>query len=344
MSRRHLTRWPLFASFALFAGAGLALASEPGKFERTLVVSGPVDLDVRSDPGGVEITAGPSGSVRVRAVIKPMFGRLDLDLAEANIRELEKNPPIEQVGNRIRVGYVSNPSLLRGVTIHFEVETPRQTTARALTSSGGIRIDGIAGPIETTTSSGRTEISNVASEIKVAGHSGAVVIRDAGGTVAVRNRSGGIQLSGIQGTVDAETTSGRTELSDLSGGVRSRTNSGSIRIEDARGAVVAHNDSGSIHAFRLGGSVHTETKSGAIRISQVLPAPIRALAESGAIQVKLARGGGYTIDAQSDSGKVTGPVANTSGRTADAHSLKAQVGAGGPLVDLDSHSSRIEIN
>ena len=94
------------ASVALLAGACLALGSDSGTFDRTLPVSGPVDLDVRSDPGGVAITTGSSTSVRVHAVIKPLFGRLDLDLAETNIRALEKNPPIEQVGNRIRIGYV----------------------------------------------------------------------------------------------------------------------------------------------------------------------------------------------------------------------------------------------
>jgi hypothetical protein len=332
------------ASAALLAGACLALGSDPGTFDRTLPVSGPVDIDVRSDPGGVAITTGSSTSVRVHAVIKPLFGRLDLDLAEANIRALEKNPPIEQMGNRIRIGYVKDQALLSGVTIHFEIETPSLTVAHAYTASGGISIDGITGPVEASTASGRIEISNVASEIKTTGHSSAVVIRNAGGHVFVRTQSGGIQLTSIRGAVEAETTSGRTLIADVSGEVRSTTHSGSISIDNARGAVVAHNDSGSILALRLGGSVHAETKSGAIRISQLSPAPIRAIADSGAIKVKLASGGGYLIDAKSRSGKVVGPVTNTSHRTQDAHSLKAQIGPGGPLVDLATQSSRININ
>jgi hypothetical protein len=345
MSVRPLNRSVLCAALVLLVCACWALGSEPGAFDRTLLVSGPVNLDVRSDPGGLHITTGSSTtSVRVHAVIKPLLGRVDFDLAEANIRALEKNPPIEQSGNRIRIGYVKDPALLRGVTIHFEIEAPRMTETQAYTESGGIRIDGIAGPAVATTASGRTEISNVASEIKVNGHSGAIVVRNAGGNVFARNQSGGIQLSGIRGAVEAETTSGRTEVSDVSGEIRTTTHSGSINIDKASGAVVAHNSSGSIQAFQLGGSVRAETKSGAIRISQVSPAPIRALAESGAIQVTLASGGGYLIDAQSVSGKVSGPLANMSGRTIGPHSLKAQIGSGGPLVDLDTHSSKIDIN
>ena len=332
-----------FSISASFLFCAFAFASEPGTFNRTLPVSGPVTLDVRSDPSGVYITTGSSPNVVVHAIIKPLYGRLDLDIAEANIRALEQNPPIEQVGNQIRIGFVKDPALLRAVTIRFEIETPRATQVHAHTESGGISIDGIAGPVETVTSSGRTEISNVEGELKVTGHSGAIVIRDAGGHVSVHNGSGGLQLYGIHGGVDAETTSGRTEISDVSGDIRATTHSASIRIDKAKGAVEAHNTSGSIDALQSSGSVHAETTSGAIRISQVRPAPIRALTRAGAIKVQLASGGGYLLDAQSASGKVSGPSTSTLARTKDAHSLKGQIGSGGPLVDLDTHSSKIEI-
>ena len=332
-----------FHLFASFLFCAFAFASEPGTFDRTLPVSGPVTLDVRSDPGGVYITTGSSLNVVVHAIIKPLYGRLDLDIAEANIRALEQNPPIEQVGNQIRIGFVKDPALLRAVTIRFEIATPRATQVRAHTESGGISIDGIAGPAETVTSSGRTEISNVEGELKVTGHSGAIIIRDTGGHVSVHNGSGGLQLYGIHGAVETETTSGRTEISDVSGDIRAMTHSASIRIDKAKGAVEAHNTSGSIDALQSSGSVHAETTSGAIRISQVSPAPIRALTRSGAIKVELASGGGYLLDAQSNSGKVSGPSTSTLARTKDAHSLKGQIGSGGPLVDLDTHSSKIEI-
>ena len=134
-----------FHLFASFLFCTFAFASEPGTFDRTLPVTGPVALDVRSDPGGVYITTGSSPNVVVHAIIKPLYGRLDLDIAEANIRALEQNPPIEQVGNQIRVGFVKDPALLRAVTIRFEIETPRATQVHAHTESGGISIDGIAG-------------------------------------------------------------------------------------------------------------------------------------------------------------------------------------------------------
>jgi hypothetical protein len=333
----------LLAATVLLAGASGALASDPGSFDRTLAVTGPVFLDVKSDPGGAVITTGPEATVRVHAIIKPLFGRLDLDLAEANIRALEKDPPIEQSGNRIRIGYVKDPSLLRGVTIRFEIETPQASEVRAATTSGGIRIDGIAGPANTMTNSGRTEISNVGASINVGVGSGAVIIRNAGNSVVVRSQSGGIQLTGIRGSAELQTSSGRHEISDVGGPLRATTNSGSIRIEDARAGVIARNSSGSITALRIGGSVHAETGSGEIRIEQVKPAPIRAVARSGAIHVKLASGGGYLLEALSHSGKISAPAEVAAQLARDGHSLKAQLGQGGPLVDLDTQSSRIAI-
>lgn len=334
-----LARLMPFAATAFLLGAGTALASEPGTFDRTLAVSGPVVLDVRSDRGGVIVTVGSATSLRVHAVIKPLYGKFDLDIAEANIRALEKDPPIEQVGNQIRIGYVKDPALLRGVTIRFEIEAPRATEVRARTESGGIRIDGVNGPASTETQSGRTDISDVTGQIKVVGHSGAVIIRNAGNLVSVRNQSGGIQLTRIGGEVEAETTSGRTEIRDVFGNIRSTTESGSIIIDTAKAAVYALNRSGSIDATQLGGAITAETRSGAIRISQVSPAPIRAFTKSGAIRVDLAGQSGYEIDARSDSGKVSGPLA----KNGDARKLLTKLGAGGPLVDLDTHSARIDI-
>ena len=338
---RHRLAVHISASLLL---CSFAFASQPVTVDRTLPVSGPVTLDVRSDPGGVYITRGSSEKVVVHAIIKPRYGRLDFNIAEANIRALEKDPPIEQVGNQIRIGFVRDPALLRAVTIRFEIQTPRATEVRAHTESGGISIDGIAGPVDTVTSSGRTEISDVEGELKVRGQSGEIIIRGAGGRVSIRNGSGGLQLSSIRGGVEVETTRGRIEISDVTGDIRSTTHSASIRIDHAKGAVEARNGSGSIDALASGGSVRAETTSGAIHISQVSPAPIRALSKSGALKVELASGGGYLLDAQSDSGKVSGRATSTFVRAKDAHSLKGQIGSGGPLVDLDTHSSKIEID
>lgn len=322
-----------------------ALASEPGTFDRTLPVSGPVILDIQSGPGGIHITSGSSSSVVVHAVIRSVFGRVDLGVAEANILALQQNPPLEQNGNSIRIGYVKNEGLLKGVTITYDIQTPRETRVHASADAGGIHIAGVRGPVETVNSAGLSEASDVEATLKMTSRAGGIVIRNAGNQVFVRNESGGIQMQGIHGNVDAATGNGRIEITDVNGDVQATTRSASIRIDNIKGAVDAHNTSGSIEAFQLAGSVRAETSSGSIRISQVSPAPIRALTGSGAIRVELASGGGYTLDAQSEKGKISGKATDGFAKTKEhEHLLKGEISSGGPLVDLDTRSSKIEIN
>jgi len=97
---------------ALILVTGVLSADEQGSFEKTLTVSGPVDLDVVTDSGGITVMPGPAGSVRVHAILRAQHGWFDFNDAEAHIRELERNPPIEQTGNRVRVGYVHGRDLL----------------------------------------------------------------------------------------------------------------------------------------------------------------------------------------------------------------------------------------
>jgi len=72
----------LYASTLLVLSAHVIPASSPGAFDRTLQVSRPVFVEARSDPGGVVITTGKNGSVRVHAILKPLYGRLDLGRSE----------------------------------------------------------------------------------------------------------------------------------------------------------------------------------------------------------------------------------------------------------------------
>jgi DUF4097 and DUF4098 domain-containing protein YvlB len=324
--------------------AGAALASEPGKFDRTLAVTGPVNLDIQSGPGGINISVGTAESFVVHAVIRSTFGRVDLGSAEANIRALEQDPPVEQAGNTIRIGYVKDQALLRGVSVTYEVETPRASRVHATADAGGIRIVGVEGPVETVNEAGHSEVSGVRGGLRMTARAGGIVVRDAGAEVFVRNQSGGIEVQGVGGGVDAETTSGRIAISGVAGDVHADTHSASIRLDGVKGAVRAQNQSGSIEAFGSGGAVHAETASGSIRISQASAAPIRALSGSGAIHVELANGAGYMLDAQSVKGKISGRATESFPKVKDQRTLKGQIGLGGPLVDLDTRSSKIEID
>src|SRR5881296_323838 len=98
---------PLALAGLLALVAAAAAAAVEGSFDRTLQVSGPTELEVRTGLGRIEVRGGSAGTVRIHGVIRARRDRewLGFDRsAEQEVRRLESNPPIEQDGAIIRVG------------------------------------------------------------------------------------------------------------------------------------------------------------------------------------------------------------------------------------------------
>src|ERR1051326_7644667 len=79
-----------------------ALAAPTGHFERTLKVSGQVDMELVSGSGNINVHIGGNDTVQISAKIHGsnngtswLFGSGSL---EENIRKIEQNPPIQQQG------------------------------------------------------------------------------------------------------------------------------------------------------------------------------------------------------------------------------------------------------
>src|SRR3954471_19237814 len=82
-----------------------AWAAAEGSFQRSLKVSGPVDLDIETGSGNIEIRTGSSDQVQItghiRANNNTWFGSSSGDTTE-KVKHIESNPPIQQSGNDIR--------------------------------------------------------------------------------------------------------------------------------------------------------------------------------------------------------------------------------------------------
>jgi hypothetical protein len=202
-----------------------AFPREIGSFDRTLAVSGAVDLDVETGSGHITVRRGSGNSVHVHATISA--GDWDFRGAEQRAREIERNPPIQQSGNSIRIERLSDFSDWH-VSISYEIETPAQTNLHARTGSGGETVEGIQGPVTATTGSGGIRVSDIGADVRA----------DTG--------SGGIELDNIQGRVSANTGSGGIRASNLTAGVTARTGSGGVQLQlPASGGFELHARTGS---------------------------------------------------------------------------------------------------
>jgi hypothetical protein len=275
----------LFALLVIAGGLCYAQRTE-GSFERTLNLTGFADLELTTDAGGIDVVPGPPGRIRIRGVLKAednWFRRRE-DV-ESHIRELEAHPPIVQNGNSVRVE-VHDRSMLRGISMRLEVETPPDSRLRARADSGGIDVRGIKGPVECHTDSGGIHASEIDSEVRATADSGGIHIRRVNGPIYAHADSGGIDAMEISGSIDAEVDSGGVRVSQTAPApIRARSDSGGAYITLASTGgydIQAHAGSGPITAPEM-------TVSGRISAHEVYG--------------KLRRGGAL-VDVRTDSGHI----------------------------------------
>ncbi len=263
---------------------GLAQTPE-GKFERTLSVSGPVSLDLATDSGGIWVRPGAAGTVQIRGILKGsrMGNRSEI---ERRIRALEQDPPIEQRGNTVRVGHVTEAGLLRGVSMRLEILTPPDSRLLAQADSGGIQVEGIRGPVDAKADSGGIGAADIGSEVRATTDSGGIHIRNVQGPVFARADSGGIEAEGVAGTIDAATDSGGVRLS--------QTTPAPIRVRaDSGGATIRLAPEG-------GYDISVASDSGRITVPEI---SVRGTTSRNRVEGRI-RGGGPLVDVHVDSGNV----------------------------------------
>lgn len=304
-------------------------AATTGHFERTLQVSGQVELEVSSGSGNITIHQGGSGTVNVTAKIHAnsgswLFGSGNV---EERIHRIEQNPPVVQQGNTVRIGKIDDRELTRNISIDYDLTVPPQTRLTSRTGSGDQLISGLQLPLTAKTGSGNITVEHVSAEARVSSGSGDLKIDSIKGILYCDTGSGNIHATEIAGDVFASTGSGNVEVHQNAGGsVKADTGSGNIKLYGVKGGLRAHAGSGDIEAE---GEPASDWQLGA---------------GSGNINLKVPAKSSFNIDARTSSGslKVNHPV-TMQGTLAHNH-IQGKVGNGGVLVDLHTGSGDIQVN
>jgi hypothetical protein len=98
-----LSRFALFLALLLIA---IPLIAEEAIFDRTLKVTGSVDLEVVTGSGHIYVRSGGAGSVTVHGIVKDSCCNLFSNTDPNAVKAIANNPPIEQSGNTIRIGHL----------------------------------------------------------------------------------------------------------------------------------------------------------------------------------------------------------------------------------------------
>jgi DUF4097 and DUF4098 domain-containing protein YvlB len=235
----------------LLAAAALALASIPvlaseATFDRTLSVSGRVELSVSTGSGNIHITRGSANQVHIFGRVKSSWGG-----SEDRVREIAAHPPIEQTGGIVQIG--GHHENYHNISIDYEIQTPENSFLDAGSGSGNITVDGVGENAKLSTGSGNIHATGL--------HGG----------FSVNTGSGDIYAEqGGEGDVKAQTGSGNVELRNLHGGLHAGTGSGDIKaggspsapwkLETGSGNVEywAGNAALTLDASTGSGSIHTD--------------------------------------------------------------------------------------
>jgi DUF4097 and DUF4098 domain-containing protein YvlB len=299
-------------------------ASSEGSFQRTLQVTGPVNLDLNTGSGSVNVRTGSSSEVQVTGHIKTtnwLGGS-----ADERVKRIEANPPIQQSGNDIRIGHVGDTELLHNISISYDLVVPAETELRSHTGSGSQSVEGLQKQIEIESGSGSLKISDI------------------GDTVRAETGSGGIEIDRVKGYVRTKAGSGSIRATDIAGGFEGRTGSGHITLEQtASGSVRANTGSGGMELRGVHGSLDARAGSGTITAEGNPTGSWTVDSGSGNIHLKLASEASFDLDAHTSSGSISVSQPVTVQGTMGHKELRGKIHGGGVPVQVETGSGNIEI-
>lgn len=271
----------LLAVAALLAAAALPAVASEATFERTLNVNGRVELNISTGAGSIHLSRGADNQVHVVGHVKSGWGANN----DARVREIAAHPPIEQVGNIIRIGL--HHENLHNISIDYDIQAPANAFLEASSGSGSLIIDGVGDNAKLSTGSGDIRATGLKNSFSANTGSGSISIEQTG-----------------QGDVRAQTGSGNIELRGIRGGLRAGTGSGSIRIEGTPTADwKLETGSGSIEFLpgRAGFTLDASSGSGGIHCDQQMS--VQGSLDRHHVTGKV-NGGGPTVRMETGSGSI----------------------------------------
>ena len=313
------------------AGAGCEIGMAAGDgavatFERRLTVSGPVELDVTSGSGDIQVLTGPAGTVLVRGRARATGHWLSFDgeTGADAVRRIEQNPPIEQSGNRIQVGPRERSERWNGVSVSYVITVPANTKVMARSGSGDLEVGDVAGPVDLSTGSGDIRIGRATEPVTARTGSGSIDVDGAAALIA-RTGSGNV-LASVKGNIEASSGSGDITVS-----------------QTAPGRTDVSTGSGDISVMGVRGPVRVRASSGDVTLEGAPTAPWEVSASSGDVQMRLPGDAAVDLDLHTGSGGIDTSLPVTISGKQSRHELRGQVRGGGPRVHVSTGSGSISL-
>lgn len=270
----------LCLAMAALAFAALPALANEARFERSLTVSGHVELTVNTGSGYIHLTKGSGNQIHIVGKVHSNWGE-----GGDQVREIAANPPIEQTGNIVRIG--ARHENYRHVSIDYDIEAPADSFLDASSGSGDVKDEGVGEHAKLSTGSGSIHATGLQGGFQVNTGSGDIYAEQTG-----------------EGDVKAQTGSGTIELKDVHGGLRAGTGSGDIKVDGAPAADwKLETGSGSIELWPGSTSFTLDASTGSGSVHSDPEMTVQGSFDKHHITGKV-RGGGPTVRVETGSGDI----------------------------------------
>jgi hypothetical protein len=331
--RRMVNLKMFLGTVILFAASQWAFADSNGSFTKTLTVSGAQEVEI-STVGGRQLGAG---AITVRSTDENKIvitGKINAGdtwfrgglTSEEKVRRIQATPPVQQMHSLILIGRIADENLSYNVSISYDIEVPAATRLRIDSGSGEVFVEGVTGSVRLNCGSGNVTAKRLGEEVRISTGSGNIRLDGARGAVRLDAGRGNIEASGVVGAFYGETGSGDITLrQESSSTVSARTGSGRIRLHNVSGGLDAQSGKGDIE-------IDGDAKSDWTLQSQF-----------GSLKLTLPAKAAFSLNARSSSGIVTVSRPITVQGEVKSNRVQGQVGAGGPLLSLETSSGEIRV-
>ena len=312
--------------------------------ERALPAGETPRLEVRNAFGGVSVTKGAPGIVKVklRKVVFLATEEKARTFAERVILRLSGDGGAVRVGtNREEIGRGEDT----GFETHLEIEAPAETVVEVRNEHGPVDLSGLAGA-EIVSSFDGVTVERLAGNLKIEARNGDVRANEVGGTMEISARHGRVEVSAVTGASKLD-----VEHGDLSarqtGALDVAIQFGGLEAEGVGGDLVVRGGHSEVRASDVTGRAEVETSFAGIHLARV-GGDVSASAQHGEITAEDVTGGlsAETTHANVNLDRVDGPVkivVSNGGVEASGLAKGATVRASGGDVSLDGFAGPVEV-
>ncbi len=312
--------------------------------ERALASGEAPRLEVRNGFGGVSVTRGAAGVVKVK-LRKVVFLP-----TEEKARAFADRVDLRLSGDGTRVGVTTNRDEIGrgedvGFETHLEIEAPADTTVEIRNEHGRVDLSGVASG-DVISSFDAVSVDGISGALKLQSRNGDVRVSGIGASLALSSRHGRVEVADVKGASTLDVEHGDVSARKT-GPLEVKVQHGGFEADSVGGDLVVRGGHSEVHASDVAGRVEVETSFAAIHLARV-SGDVTAKAQHGEVTAEDVAGSLVveTTHGSVDLDRVDGPVRATAdhgGIEASGLAKGARVSASGGEVSLDGFSGEVEV-